>query len=59
MNDIKEELSTWHGWVFQHVNRRANGVAHQLAHLAIMHGVGTKWRADFPLRVEEPVTAAV
>jgi hypothetical protein len=53
VNDIKEELRTWQGWAFQHVSRRANGVAHQLAQLAFMHGVGREWRAEFPLCVDE------
>jgi ribonuclease HI len=53
VNDIKEELRTWQGWAFQHVSRRANGVAHQLAQLPFMHGVGREWRAEFPLCVDE------
>ena len=58
VNTIKEELRTWQGWVFQHVNRRANDVA-QLAHLPFLHGVGREWHAEFPLCMDECVPVAV
>jgi hypothetical protein len=56
VNDTKDVLGQWQGWVVQHVSRLANGVAHQLAHLVFMYGVGREWRADFPVIVEEAVT---
>jgi hypothetical protein len=59
VNDIKDELRLWQGWVIQHTSRRANGVAHQRAHLAFKHGEGREWVADFPLHVEKNVIVAV
>ena len=59
VNDIKDDLRSWQGWVFQHTSWRSNGVARQLAHLAFKHGEGREWVADFPLHVEENVIVAV
>jgi hypothetical protein len=59
VNDIKDKMRSWQGWVVQHVSRRANGVAHQLAQLAFKHGVGREWVVDFPLCVEDNVSFVV
>jgi hypothetical protein len=59
VNDIQEDLRAWEGWVVHHVTRQANGMAHQLAHLAFKYGESREWVADFPLRMEENVPGSV
>ena len=57
LNDIKILLQNFNAWKVSHVKRGANGAAHCLAKLALSIGVEQTWYDNFPMVVQEIVSA--
>jgi hypothetical protein len=57
LNDIKLLLQNFNEWKVLHVHRGANGAAHSLARLALSIGVDHTWFDNFPMLVQEIVSA--
>ena len=57
MNDIKLLLQNFNGWKVSYVLREVNGTAHSLAKLALSSGVEHTWYDNFPIVLQEIVSA--
>jgi hypothetical protein len=57
LNDIKMLLQNFNAWKVSHVQQGANGAAHSLAKLALSVGVEQTWYDNFPVVVQEIVSA--
>ena len=57
MNDIKLLLQNFNGWKVFRVLRGTNGTAHSLAKLALSSGVEHTWYENFPIVLQEIVSA--